>query len=227
MPASTPYVLILEEDSALAERIRIDLFKEGYQSHHITGLRQGWQQIDRQLPQAVIIDCELSGETALDFSYQLRDRGHVMPILLLLAQDRVVDRVACLESGADDYLLKPYHSSDFLKLLGFYLRSTPPTYQKLQFADLILDLDSRQAIRGHRSIALTSKEFELLRYLMTHPGEPLSREQILENVWGIDYVGESNVIEVYIRYLRIKLHEEGEKRLIHTVRGTGYVLREG
>jgi two-component system, OmpR family, response regulator NblR len=227
MPASTPYVLILEEDSALAERIRIDLFKEGYQSHHITSLRQGWQQIDRQLPQAVIIDCELTGETALDFSYQLRDRGHVMPILLLLAQDRVVDRVACLESGADDYLLKPYHSSDFLKLLGFYLRSTPPTYQKLQFADLILDLDSRQAIRGHRSIALTSKEFELLRYLMAHPGEPLSREQILENVWGIDYVGESNVIEVYIRYLRIKLHEEGEKRLIHTVRGTGYVLREG
>jgi two-component system, OmpR family, response regulator NblR len=227
MPASTPYVLILEEDSALAERIRIDLFKEGYQSHHITGLRQGWQQIDRQLPQAVIIDCELSGETALDFSSQLRDQGYVMPILLLLAQDRVVDRVACLESGADDYLLKPYHSSDFLKLLGFYLRSTPPTYQKLQFADLILDLDSRQAIRGHRSIALTSKEFELLRYLMAHPGEPLSREQILENVWGIDYVGESNVIEVYIRYLRIKLHEEGEKRLIHTVRGTGYVLREG
>jgi two-component system, OmpR family, response regulator NblR len=227
MSAPTPYILILEEDTALAEKMRIDLFKQGYQSHHSMGLRQGWQQIDQQVPQAVIIDCELGGEKALDFSQQLRSRGHVMPILLLLAQDRIVDRVACLEAGADDYLLKPYQSSDFLKLIGFYLQSAPPTYQKLQFANLILDLDSRQAIRGHRSIALTSKEFELLRYLMLHPGKALDREQILENVWGIDYGGESNVIEVYVRYLRIKLQEEGEKRLIHTVRGTGYVLREG
>jgi two-component system, OmpR family, response regulator NblR len=227
MPAPTPYILLLEEDTALADKMRVDLFKVGYHSHYSSSLRQSWQQIDRQVPQAVIVDCELSREQAMVLPVQLRDRGYVMPVLLLLAQDRIADRVACLECGADDYLVKPYQSSDFLRLLGFYLQSAPPTYQKLQFADLILDLDSHQAIRGHRSIALTSKEFELLRYLMTYPSEPLSREQILANVWGADYAGESNVIEVYVRYLRIKLHEEGEKRLIHTVRGTGYVLREG
>lgn len=227
MSASSLYILLLAEDTALADKMRVDLFKAGYHSHHSNNLRQSWQQIDRQVPQAVVVDCALGHETALTLPLQLRDRGHVMPILLLLAQDRIADRVACLECGADDYLVKPYQSSDFLRLLGFYLQSAPPTYQKLQFADLILDLDSHQAIRGHRAVALTSKEFELLRYLMTHPSEPLSREQILANVWGADYGGESNVIEVYVRYLRLKLHEEGEKRLIHTVRGTGYVLREG
>jgi two-component system, OmpR family, response regulator NblR len=227
MSASTPYILLLEEDAALAEKMRIDLFKTGYHSHHSSNLRQCWQQIERQAPQAAIVDCELSGEKALLLPRQMRERGYVMPILLLLTQDRIADRLECLESGADDYLLKPYQTSDFLRLLGAYLQVAPPTYQKMQFADLILDVDSHQAIRGHRSIALTSKEFELLRYLMTNPGVPLSREQILTNVWGTDYSGESNVIEVYVRYLRIKLHEEGEKRLIHTVRGTGYVLREG
>jgi two-component system, OmpR family, response regulator NblR len=226
MSTSNPYILLLESDVALAETMHVDLFKAGYQSHHSADLRQSWQQIDRQIPQAVIVDSDLPDRVAFDFSRELREKGHVMPILLLMPQDRVSDRVACLESGADDYLLKPYHSNEFLKLLGFYLQSPLPTYQKLQCADLVLDLDHRQAVRGHRSIALTSKEFELLRYLLERQGETLSREQILENVWGTEYMGESNVIEVYIRYLRLKLHEEGEKRLIHTVRGTGYVLRE-
>lgn len=149
-----------------------------------------------------------------------------MPVLLLMARDALEDRIACLQAGADDYFLKPYRSDEFMKLVRLYLHSDAPNHEQLRFADLVLDLATRQALRGSRVIDLTMKEFELLKYLMEHPREVLTREQILENVWGYDFMGESNVIEVYIRYLRLKIEDEGEKRLIQTVRGVGYVLRE-
>jgi OmpR family response regulator NblR len=149
-----------------------------------------------------------------------------MPVLLLMARDAVDDRVACLQAGADDYFLKPYRTDDFLKLVRLYLQSEAPSNEQLRFGDLTLDLATRRAMRHERIIDLTMKEFELLKYLMEHPREVLTREQILENVWGYDFMGESNVIEVYIRYLRLKIEDEGEKRLIQTVRGVGYVLRE-
>jgi DNA-binding response OmpR family regulator len=147
-------------------------------------------------------------------------------MLLLMSGDTVQDRVACLDAGADDYFLKPYRSETFLQWVRLYLQPEAVSSEELQFSDLILDLSTRQAMRNGRLIDLTMKEFELLRYLMSHPREPLSREKILENVWGYDFMGESNVIEVYIRYLRLKIEYEGEKRLIQTVRGIGYVLRE-
>ena len=149
-----------------------------------------------------------------------------MPVLLLMARDGLDDRVACLEAGADDYFLKPYRSEEFLKLVQLYLQPDTPSTEQLRFADLALDLATRRALRQNRVIDLTMKEFELLKFLMEHPREVLTREQILENVWGYDFMGESNVIEVYIRYLRLKIEDEGEKRLIQTVRGVGYVLRE-
>jgi OmpR family response regulator NblR len=148
------------------------------------------------------------------------------PIVLLMARDSLEDRIACLESGADDYFLKPYRSEAFLKIVHLYLQAAPPTAENLRFGDLTLDLGNRQASRNGRQIDLTMKEFELLRYLMEHPREVLSREQILENVWGYDFMGESNVIEVYVRYLRLKIDGSSEKRLIQTVRGVGYVLRD-
>ncbi len=143
-----------------------------------------------------------------------------------MARDTVDDRVACLEAGADDYFLKPYRSEDFLNLIRLYLKPDVDTTEQLRFADLVLDIATRRAIYNGRAIDLTMKEFELLKYLMEHPREVLTREQILENVWGYDFMGESNVIEVYIRYLRLKIEDEGQKRLIQTVRGVGYVLRE-
>jgi two-component system, OmpR family, response regulator NblR len=221
------YILLIENDTALAEKIYVDLFKAGYQVFSSQNVQSSWLQIRQQPPQLVVIDRDLPKDAALDFVTQLREQNYVMPILLLMANDQIADRVACLESGADDYLVKPYHTHGFLQLLRFYLQVQPVSNQKIQFSDLALDLDTRQAVRGSRSISLTTKEFELLRYFMNHPGEVLTREQILENVWGYDFLGESNVIEVYIRYLRLKLHAESEKRLILTVRGTGYVLREG
>jgi two-component system, OmpR family, response regulator NblR len=224
---ASSYILLIENDTALAEKIYVDLFKAGYQVFSSQNVQSSWLQIRQQSPQLVVIDRDLPKDTALDFVTQLREQNYVMPVLLLMANDSIPDRVACLESGADDYLVKPYHTHGFLQLLRFYLQVHPVSNQKIQFSDLALDLDTRQAVRGSRSISLTSKEFELLRYFMNHPGEVLTREQILENVWGYDFLGESNVIEVYIRYLRLKLHAESEKRLILTVRGTGYVLREG
>jgi two-component system, OmpR family, response regulator NblR len=228
MPSSTAssYILLVENDTALAEKIYVDLFKAGYQVFSSQNVQSSWSQIRQQPPQMIVVDRELPKDTALDFVRQLREQNYVMPILLLMAQDAIADRVACLESGADDYLVKPYHTNGFLQLLRFYLQVQPPSHQKIQFSDLVLDLDTRQALRGNRSISLTSKEFELLRYFMAHPGEVLTREKILENVWGYNFLGASNVIEVYIRYLRLKLHADSEKHLIMTVRGTGYVLRE-
>ncbi len=243
---NTSNILLIADDSVLAEQIYVDLFKAGYQIATAIDLAQGREYLANSLPQALVIDGfaastthnltahklslkengEPTSNAALNFVRELRDRGQTLPIILLLDGDHLLDRLSCLESGADDYLAKPYQTSELLKLLGFYLQAMPASHQKLVFADLMLDLDTRQAVRGQRSIELTAKEFELLRYLMEHPAEILTREQILENVWGYESGGESNVIEVYVRYLRIKLQESGEKRLIQTVRGLGYVLRE-
>jgi two-component system, OmpR family, response regulator NblR len=228
---NTSNILLIEDDSTLAEQIYVDLFKAGYQVATAIDLAQGREYLANSLPQALVIDSfaadrGLTSNTAFAFVRELRNRGQTLPIILLLDGDHLLDRLSCLESGADDYLAKPYRTSELLKLLGFYLQAIPVSHQKLVFADLILDLDTRHAVRGQRSIELTTKEFELLRYLMKHPTEILTREQILENVWGYESGGESNVIEVYVRYLRIKLQEAGEKRLIQTVRGLGYVLRE-
>jgi OmpR family response regulator NblR len=143
-----------------------------------------------------------------------------------MARDAMDDRVACLESGADDYILKPYRSEEFSKLICLYLKPDVDSSEQLRFVDLVLDIGTRRAIYNNKAIDLTMKEFELLKFFMEHPREVLTREQILENVWGYDFVGESNVIEVYIRYLRLKIEENGQKRLIQTVRGVGYVLRE-
>jgi OmpR family response regulator NblR len=168
----------------------------------------------------------LAGESGISLCKHLRSEGNRTPMLVLMARDTIDDRVACLEAGADDYILKPYRSEDFLKLIRLYLKPDIDTTEQLRFGDLILDIATRRAIHNSRAIDLTMKEFELLKFLMEHPREVLTREQILENVWGYDFMGESNVIEVYIRYLRLKIEDEGRKRLIQTVRGVGYVLRE-
>ena len=143
-----------------------------------------------------------------------------------MSHDSIADRIICLESGADDYFLKPYHAPNFLHTIGLYLHSNVNAGEQLRFGDIVLDLVTHRVLRNEQAIELTVKEFELLRYLISHPETELTREQILENVWGYDFLGESNVIEVYVRYLRLKLEKDGGKRLIQTVRGVGYVLRD-
>lgn len=224
--ADSPQILLIETDETLAQNVQTDLQESGYETAIAQDAVSGLRKISEVQPLLVVVDRMLAGESGLWFCSRLRATGARVPIVMLMARDTVEDRVACLEAGADDYFLKPYRSDDFLKLIRLYLQTDDETTEKLRFGDLGLDLATRRAIRNNRAIDLTMKEFELLKYLMEHPREVLTREQILENVWGYDFVGESNVIEVYVRYLRLKIEDEGEKRLIQTVRGVGYVLRE-
>jgi OmpR family response regulator NblR len=222
----SPRVLVIETDEALAQHVSSDLRESGYETRIAGDAPSGLRQVKEFQPALVVVDRMLAGESGLSLCTHLRASGARMPVLLLMARDSVDDRVACLQAGADDYFLKPYRTDDFLKLVRLYLQTDAPSTEQLRFGDLVLDLSTRRAMRHERTIDLTMKEFELLKYLMEHPREVLTREQILENVWGYDFMGESNVIEVYIRYLRLKIEDEGEKRLIQTVRGVGYVLRE-
>lgn len=225
-PDSIPRILLIGSDELLTQHMSLDLSESGYQTAIASDLTSAAEQTKAFQPALIVVDRMLAGESGLALCSRLRTAGARTPILLLMSKDSVDDRVACLEAGADDYFLKPYRTDDFLDLVNLYLQPSATGTEQLRFADLVLDLGNRRASRGDRGIDLTMKEFELLKYLMEHPREVLTREQILENVWGYDFMGESNVIEVYIRYLRLKIEDEGEKRLIQTVRGVGYVLRE-
>jgi DNA-binding response OmpR family regulator len=178
-------------------------------------------------PDLAVLDWMLPGLSGLEICRRLRATGITMPVILLTAKDEVSDRVAGLDAGADDYVVKPFSIEELLARIRAHLRRTQEIDEDLlQFADLSLNRRTREVFRGKRAIELTVKEFDLLEYLLSHPRQVFTREQILEKVWGYDFMGDSNIIEVYIRYLRLKLEENNEKRLIHTVRGVGYALRE-
>lgn len=221
-----PCVLLVETDEVLAQQVSLDLKSSGYEPVVATDIASGQHLAAELQPALIVIDRMMPGESGLTLCNHLRNTGNRVPVLLLMARDTVEDRVACLECGADDYFLKPYRTEEFLQLVHLYLQPDTTEVEELRFGELVLDLSTRRAFRNGRGIDLTMKEYELLKYLMEHSREVLTREQILENVWGYDFLGESNVIEVYIRYLRLKIEDEGEKRLIQTVRGVGYVLRE-
>jgi two-component system, OmpR family, response regulator NblR len=219
--------VLLIVDDIFAEPAIVDLQQAGYIPVVEPDIALAWQKLLAVDPAMVIIDRLLSGKLGIKFCHQLRNQGSRIPVLMLVEQETVEERVACLEAGADDYFLKPYKKEHLLKLARLYLEPVKESKEQLRFGELILDLTTRQVIRGEQTIDLTMKEFELLRYLMLNPAKVLTREEIIENVWGFDYRGESNVIEVYIRYLRMKVESKGQKRLIQTVRGIGYVLKEG
>lgn len=220
-------ILVVESDPDLAKSICQELKQVGYLAFSAADSAEALQQVSRYEPSLIVVDAKLGTESGFKLCELLRALKVAVPLLVLMANDAVEDRIACLESGADDYLTKPFRSDELLMQAQLYLKTeNTSSPQQIRFVDLSLDVAGRRVSRAGRVIELTVKEFELLRYLMEHPGEALSREQILENVWGYDFMGESNVIEVYIRYLRLKLEENGGRRLIQTVRGVGYVLRE-
>ena len=219
-------ILIIEDDQAILKLLQRSLAYEGYAVDTATDGRTGLILARDHNPDLVILDWMLPGMDGLEVCHRLRTGG-CLPILMLTAKDTVQDRVQGLDAGADDYLVKPFNLDEVLARIRALLRRTQPErVPVLKFADLSLDTGSRQASRGSRLVSLTAKEYELLELFLRHPKQVLTREVIFDRVWGYDFGGESNVLEVYIRYLRQKLEAENEPRLIHTVRGVGYVLRE-
>ncbi len=220
-------ILVIEDDRKLSEFIAAELTLEGYQ---VTVANSGFEglTIARETPpDLIILDWMLPEISGLDVCMRLRNTGCEIPIIMLTAKDEIPDRVTGLNAGADDYLTKPFSIAELLARINARLRRMyPPVSDKLQFEDLTLNRLSHEVYRADQKVELTAKEFDLLEFMLRHPQQVLTREQILEAVWGYEFVGESNIIEVYIRALRIKLEVSNSQRLLHTVRGVGYVLRE-
>ncbi|NET09133.1 MAG: response regulator transcription factor [Symploca sp. SIO2B6] len=224
--ATTPQILLIQSDTLLNQQMSVDLTEAGYVVISALKADDGLEKAIASQPALIVVDRSLAGESGLLLCQRIRAKEIYNPLLLMMSKDTVADRIACLEAGADDYFLKPYRADNFISRIQIYLQPERSSTEQLRFADLTLDLATRQVMRGDRAIDLTMKEFELLKYLMENPREVLNRDQILANVWGYDFMGESNVIEVYVRYLRLKIEQDGDKRLIQTVRGVGYVLRD-
>lgn len=180
-----------------------------------------------QHPDVIVLDWMMPGQNGLRVLEMLREDHSETPVLMLTARDAIEDRVRGLESGADDYLVKPFAPAELVARVHALLRRVNGGEpERLSFADLRLDLETREGWRGERRFSLTPTEYELLRLLMRHPRQVMTRGQILTQVWGYDFGGDENVIDVYISYVRRKTEEGDEPRLVHTIRGIGYVLRE-
>ena len=219
-------VLIVEDDPAILKVLQRGLAYEGYTVDIATDGRAGLNQARDHRPDLVILDVMLPGLDGLEVCRRLRTGGS-LPILMLTAKDTIQDRVQGLDAGADDYLVKPFNLDELLARIRALLRRTQTERSQVyKFGDLTMDTASRQVTRGERLVPLTAKEYELLELFMRNPRQVLTRDVIFDRVWGYDFGGESNIIEVYVRYLRQKTEFEGAARLIHTVRGVGYVLRE-
>jgi two-component system, OmpR family, response regulator MprA len=222
-------VLIVDDDRAVRESLRRSLAFNGYLVEVAADGTEALKTLADRPIDAVVLDVMMPGLDGLATCRALRAQGNDVPILMLTARDAVADRVAGLDAGADDYLPKPFALEELLARLRALLRRTslvPNENGTLRFADLTVDPATREVHRGTRLIRLTRTEYSLLELFMLHPRQVLSRERILEEVWGYDFPTTANSLEVYIGYLRRKTESEGEPRLIHTVRGVGYVLRD-
>jgi two-component system, OmpR family, response regulator MprA len=221
------HILIVDDDPRITDLLRRVLAYEGYT---VAVAATGDEALDRSLehpPDTIVLDIMLPGMDGLEVTRRLRVAGDNVPILLLTARDAVSDRVAGLETGGDDYLVKPFAPEELLaRVKALLRRSQPERADVLRYADVELDTGTRIAHRGAREIDLSPTEYELLALFMRRPRQVLTRDIIMDRVWGLDFEGSTNVMEVYIGYLRSKLEAEGEPRLIHTVRGVGYVLKE-
>jgi two-component system response regulator MprA len=228
-------ILVVDDDKAVRDSLRRSLAFNGYQVDLAEDGQAALDQMVDQRPDALVLDVMMPRVDGLEVCRRLRSAGDELPILVLTARDAVSDRVAGLDAGADDYLPKPFALEELLARLRALLRRRTPEEiaaaalgpaRTMTFADLSLDPDTREVRRGERPISLTRTEFSLLELLLAYPRRVLTRAQILEQVWGYDFPTSGNALEVYVGYLRRKTEAEGEPRLIHTVRGVGYVLRE-
>ncbi|WP_308222543.1 response regulator transcription factor [Frankia sp. AgB32] len=231
-------VLVVDDDAAVRESLERSLRFEGYEVATAVDGLDALYAVGRDQPDIVILDVMMPRVDGLEACRQLRARGDDVPVLMLTARDGLTDRVSGLDVGADDYLVKPFALEELFARLRALARraalaarvasATPgePAGTALSYAGVTLDQASRQVVRGERELTLTKTEFELLELFLGHPRQVLSRSTIMERVWGYDFGPTSNSLEVFVSYLRRKLEAGGEPRLLHTVRGVGYVLRE-
>jgi len=220
-------ILIIEDDQAIVRVLKRSLAYEGYHVEAEYDGEKGFQKYQQFRPDVIVLDWMLPGIDGLEVCDRIRANDDNTPILMLTAKDTTRDRVQGLDSGVDDYMVKPFEIDELNARVRALLRRTKPERSViLSFNDLELDTTTRLASRKGRSINLTAKEYDLLELFLRHPKQVLTRDIIFDRVWGYDFGGESNVLDVYIRYLRQKIEEKGETRLLHTVRGVGYVMRE-
>ncbi len=219
-------ILIIEDDEKILRLLQRALNYEGYNVVLATEGKSGLSLTQDQKPALIILDWMLPDMDGLEVCSKL-NRMTTAPILMLTAKDQVEDKIKGFDSGADDYIVKPFDMDELFAHIRALLRRTAgDRVESLQLGDLVLDSKTHQAYRGERAIRLTAKEYDLLDLFLRHPGQVMTREMIFDRVWDYDFGGESNVLDVYIRYLRQKLEENGEPRLIYTLRGVGYVMRE-
>jgi two-component system, OmpR family, response regulator MprA len=221
-------ILVVDDEPAVRDSLDRALRLEGYKVELAADGGEALKALAEDSPDAVVLDLMMPRVDGLEVCRRMRAAGDRTPILVLTARDGVADRVKGLDAGADDYLVKPFALDELLARLRALLRRSGTTApgQVLRFADLSLDPVAHQVKRGEREIDLTRTEFSLLEMFLIHPRQVLTRSVIFERVWGYDFGPDSNSLEVYVSYLRRKLEAEGEPRLLHTVRGVGYVLRE-
>jgi two-component system response regulator MprA len=223
------HILVVDDDEPIAASLRRALEYAGYRVSVAHDGPSALLRAGRERPDLVVLDVMLPGVDGITVCRRLRAETPEAMVLLLTARDGTADRVAGLDAGADDYLVKPFAYDELLARVRALLRRRvgPPAGARLVFEDLVLDDAAHEVRRGVREIELTAQEFALLRQFLLHPRQVLSRAQLLEAVWGMDSATASNVVDVYVGYLRTKLEAGGEPRLLHTVRGVGYRLRQG
>lgn len=221
------HILLADDDRHIVDFLRRSLAYEGYSVEVAQRGDEALQKAIDRPPDLLILDVMMPGLSGIEVCERLRAAGDSVPILMLTAKDAITDRVMGLDSGADDYLVKPPDLDELLaRVRALLRRRSAEQAEILRMADLELDTGARVARRGGREITLSTTEYELLALFMRRPRQVVTRDIIMDRVWGYDFEGQSNVLEVYIGYLRNKLESSGEPRLIHTVRGAGYVLRE-
>ena len=220
-------LLVVDDDRKITDMLRRTLIYEGYRVITAADGEEALTKAQAERPDLVVLDWLMPKLNGIEAAKLLRTNSD-MPILMLTARDAVEHRVEGLDSGVDDYLVKPFAPEELLARIRALLRRVelPDNSKTIAYADLSLDPLTRETRRGDRSFNLTPKEFDLLSYLLRHPRQVMPRDRILQDVWGYDFEGNGNVLEVYVGYLRSKTEAGGEPRLIQTVRGVGYVLRE-
>ncbi|MFM7458905.1 MAG: response regulator transcription factor [bacterium] len=219
-------VLVVEDEPQILRLIELELKYEGYDVVTSADGLQAVKFVKEHNPDLILLDCMLPSLSGEEVCKQVREDGFDQPIIFITAKDSIEDKVKCLDNGADDYIVKPFVADELLaRIRAIFRRKAPGQNPVIVYGDLWLDQLGRIAKRNDEELSLRTKEFSLLRIFMMHPEEYLTREFLFNKVWGYDFIGESNVIEVYIRYLRSKLKEKKYGKLIHTKRGAGYMLK--